>query len=158
MAGYQDPYPVTSTGWRFLIIFLTTAWERNSDEALQIMNEEIARKLSDHSISINHERWKTEFPFFLEKTLQKTFIWRDTVYAAQKCRKKIVTGLLDILSSFKKFLWYWYYSCFKNSISVIHFLILNTFIAYFCICNLFNYEYTRTICVLVLKEGPPTWH
>ena len=48
--------------------------------------------------------------------------------------------------------------CFKNSISVIHFLILNTFIAYFCICNLFNYEYTRTICVLVLKEGPPTWH
>lgn len=98
--GHQGPYPATSTGWSFLIILLTTAWERNSDEALPIMNEEIARKLSDHSISINHERRKIEFPLFLEKTLQKTFIWRDTVYAAQKWRKKIVTELLDILSFF----------------------------------------------------------
>lgn len=130
--GYQGPYPVTSTGWSF-IIFMTTAWERNSDEALPIMNEEIARKLSDHSISINHERRKTEFPLFLEKTLQKTSIWRDTVYAAQKCRKKIVTELLDILSSFFffNFVVLVLFVCFKNSISVIHFLILNTFIAYF---------------------------
>ena len=64
------------------------------------MNEEVARKLPDHSISINHERWKIEFPFFLEKTLQKTFIWRDTVYAAWKYRKKIVTELLDIFIFF----------------------------------------------------------